>query len=175
MFSWKQFRLRSELPRASFPIVTQAFRIVYRQFWRRILRNPEILKPKLSGVDRTFLAKVVFIQPASTGVEHQVGVAIFTHFVSPSLGVAVNIWLHLGILKVIDHEGVLWKTKALRRCDIEPCFCTRCFFRSIAREVVGRYLQTSCLRIANLVLRIRVLVPSIFCQFDNNTAHAFIS
>ena len=39
-FSWKQFRLRSELPGASFPIVTQAFRIVYRQFWRRILGKP---------------------------------------------------------------------------------------------------------------------------------------
>ena len=75
------------------------------------MSNPEILKPKLSGVNRTFLAKVVFIQPASTGVEHQVGVAIFAHFVSPSLGVAVNVWLHLGILKVIDHEGILWQTQ----------------------------------------------------------------
>ena len=132
VFSWKQFRLRSELPGASFPIVTQAFRIVYRQFWRRILGNPEILKTKLSGVDRTFLAKIVFIQPASTGVEHQVGVTIFTHFVRPSLGVAVNIWLHLGILKVIDHEGVLWKIQALRFCNVESRFCTRCFLRSIA-------------------------------------------
>ena len=137
--------------------------------------NPEILKAKLSGVDWTFFAKIVFIQPASTGVEHQIGVAIFTHFIYPSLGVAVNVWLHLSILKVIDHEGVLWKIQALRRCNIKPCFCTRCFFRSIAREVVGRYLQTSCLRIANLVLRIRVLVPSIFCQFDNDTTHALIS
>ena len=94
--------------------------------------NPEILKTKLSGVDRTFLAKIVFIQPASTGVEHQVGVAIFTHFVSPGLGVAVNVWLHLGILKVIDHEGVLWKTQALRLCNVESRFCTRRFLGSIA-------------------------------------------
>ena len=125
--------------------------------------NPEILKAKLSGVDWTFLAKIVFIQPASTGVEHQVGVAIFTHFVHPSLGSAVDVWLHLGILKVIDHEGVLWKIQALRRCNIKPCFCTRCFFRSIAREVVSRYLQTRSLRIANLVFRIWILVPGVFC------------
>ena len=137
--------------------------------------NPEILKTKVSSVDRTFLAKVVFIQPAGTSVEHQVGVAIFTHFVRPSLGVTVNVWLHLSILKVIDHEGVLWKIQPLRSRNIELCLCTCCFFRSIAREVVGRYLQTRSLCIANLVLRIRVLVPSVFCQFDNDTAHALIS
>ena len=69
---------------------------------------------------------------AESLIEHQVGVAIFTHFVSPGLGVAINVWLHLGILKVIDHEGILWQTQTLCSCNIEPRFCTRCFLRSIA-------------------------------------------
>ena len=96
---------------------------------------------------------------------------MLTHFINPCLSITVDIWKHLRVFEIINHNSTLWKVKFLCSLDVETSFCT-CFFLScVSRKMIGWYLKTSNLSIANLWWCFRVVVPSVLSQLDNDTTH----